>query len=97
LVKGILEDADKIQEFIGGRAGNRQTRAVFQNNYWYNDDRVVKMKRIRSNKLEMHYLNVLNLYLKHQNMWEGGDPELEVEIDESYSGDEDVEDEPENL
>ena len=96
-MKGILKDADKIQEFIGGRAGNKQTRTVFQNNYWYNDDRVVKMKRICSNKLEMHYSNVLNLYLKHQNMWEGGNPELEVEIDESYSKDENVEDEPENF
>jgi hypothetical protein len=63
-----LEDAFKIEHFIGDKAGTKVTRVQFQNNYWYDDDRVVKMKRIPSNKLEIHYLRVLDLYLKHQIM-----------------------------
>jgi hypothetical protein len=91
-----LEDALKIEHFIGDRAATRVTRVQFQNNYWYNDDRVVKMKRIPSDKMEFHYSRVLDLYLKHQNMWEGGDENLEVEIEDTFSDDEPIEDEPES-
>ena len=99
-VHGTTEDVQKLRNWVVQKLGTTVQKQLqqqaWQYDFWYSEDddemETIPIEQPPSNKVESSWLQVIDLYIRHQFTW---DSTQEIEIIEQEEAGEDVESEDE--